>query len=105
MVSKKKRVTKDLFHVIMKTGRVISSPLFLFRYIPQKDVKVAFVASKSIAKSAVERNNMRRRGYNTIRNIPLQNIACIFFYKKEAKKANFEEIKTEVENILKRVKI
>ena len=104
MLPKKKRVTKEQFLTIIKQRGTLSAPLFLFRYIPQKTPQYAFVVPKNIAKSAVERNRMRRQGYNTLRHQPLKPCAGIFFYKKEARKATLQEVKDSVVMILSKIR-
>lgn len=105
MLPKKKRVTKELFHIIMKNGKVISGSVFLFRYITQNNPQYAFVAPKSVAKNAVTRNFLRKQGYSAIRSFKVISGAGIFFYKKELKKANFSEIKEDIRKILQKAHI
>ena len=105
MLPKKKRVTKDLFQTIIKSGRVINSPFFIFRYIKQNSQNYAFVAPKKVAKTAVERNKLRRKGYNALSLLVKIPTAGIFFYKKEAKSATFKETKDDISNILNKIKV
>ncbi len=101
MLPKKKRVTKDLFQSIMKAGKVIQSPLFVFRYISSTTPRYAFVVSKTVVKQAVLRNRLRRKGYNALSQYPkTPSIMGIFFYKKTAKDAVFHDIKKDIGNIL-----
>jgi ribonuclease P protein component len=105
MSSKNKRVTKELFQTIMKKGGMLSSPLFVFRYIPQKPLSYAVVAPKSVAKKAITRNKLKRQGYSALRAYPLPPLSGIFFYKKGAKNATFIEIKENVKVILDKIKL
>lgn len=105
MFSKKKRVTKELFQAIMKQGKILSGSLFVFRYIEQNNPQYAFVAPKSVAKQAVDRNRLRRLGFNGLKVLPINSCAGIFFYKKEAKTASFKEIKDDIKSILDRAHI
>ncbi len=104
MFSKKKRVTKDLFQAIIKQGKTLSSPLFVFRYIPQDKPQYAFVAPKGVAKKAVDRNYLRRKGYSALRSYPVKNYAGIFFYKKGTIKTPFKDIKQDIGLILEKLK-
>lgn len=107
MISKKHRVNKDLFDKIFKQGVMIHSPIFMFKYIKSLENKglFAFVAPKTVAKSAVKRNSLRRKGYNSLRNIGiLTGISGVFFYKKGSEGANSKEIKESIELILKNIK-
>ena len=104
MLPKKKRVTKELFQTVIKSGGTLSGSFFVFRYIKQKYPQYAFVVSKKIAKKAVDRNKLRRRGYSVLNNYKLKDYLGVFFYKKEAQKASFIEIKEDVGNILNKLK-
>jgi len=105
MLPKKKRITKDIFQTILKKGNIVSGSFFLFRYIKETSPKYAFVVSKKIAKTAIKRNSLRRKGYNVLRLYDLKSCAGIFFYKKEALSASVVEIKEEINSILKKAKI
>jgi ribonuclease P protein component len=104
MLQKKKRVTKELFQIIMEKGEVISSPFFVFRYIKNSIPQYAFVAPKGIVKKASNRNALRRKGYNALRVHTLKNVAGIFFYKKQAILVSFAEIKDDIKIILSKIR-
>ena len=103
MLSKKKRVTKELFSSIMKKGKILSGSFFVLRYMDQKDPQYAVVAPKSVSKGAVLRNKLRRRGYSAIKSFSIKSGAGIFFYKKNTSKASFQEIKDDIGGLLKKV--
>ena len=105
MLPKKKRVTKNTFQAIMDKGNIASGSFFVFRYLKQTEPQFAFVAPKKIAKTAVLRNSLRRKGYNILRLYSLKSLAGIFFYKKEAIKASPAQLKEDIEFLLKKVKI
>ncbi|MCC6323580.1 ribonuclease P protein component [Candidatus Nomurabacteria bacterium] len=107
MISKKNRINKGLFDKIFKEGKFIHSPIFMFKYTKTLGNKgfYSFVAPKTVAKSAVKRNSLRRKGYNTLRNIGiLDGISGIFFYKKGSSGANLKEIKESIELVLRNIK-
>ncbi len=87
----------------MKTGKMISSPLFVVRYIPYTEFCYAFVAPKSVTKQAIARNKLRRQGYNSLPTLSLPLFAGIFFYKKQAKEATFTEIKIQVQSLITKI--
>lgn len=89
----------------MDKGSIASGSFFVFRYLRQNIPQYAFVAPKKIAKTAVKRNSLRRRGYNILRSYGLKSCAGIFFYKKEAISASPTELKEDINYILKKVKI
>jgi ribonuclease P protein component len=105
MLSKKKRVTKNTFKIIMDKGSIISGSFFVLHYIKQEFPQYVFVAPKKIAKTAVLRNSLRRKGYNAIRSYDLKSCAGIFFFKKEALTANIIDIKKDLDFILKKARI
>jgi ribonuclease P protein component len=105
MFSKKKRVTKELFQIIMKKGATLQAPLFVFRYIPSDEPHYAFVAPKSVAKNAVDRNKLRRQGYASLKSYPLKQCSGIFFYKKQAKGSPYQEIKESVGCIVDKIRL
>jgi ribonuclease P protein component len=104
MLPKKKRVTKNTFNTIMDKGGIASGSFFVFRYMKQEEPQYAFVAPKKIAKTAVKRNFLRRRGYNILRFYKPISGCGIFFYKKEGLTASLEEIKNDIGLILKKTK-
>lgn len=106
MLPKTKRVTKELFQDIMKNGKMLSGPLFVLRYKPTKYPKIAFIAPKSVAKQAILRNKLRRKGYNAISQNPkIPSIIGLFFYKKEAKSSSFKDIKDGVNTMLSKISL
>ncbi|MDE2030682.1 MAG: ribonuclease P protein component [Patescibacteria group bacterium] len=108
MLPKKERITKETFLSIMKNGKILSSPLFIFRYLTinnkEYSPKYAFVAPKTVAKQAVLRNKLRRQGYNALKQYKqLPCVMGIFFYKKGSGKASFKEIKDSTKTILSKI--
>lgn len=106
MVLKKKRVNKELFENIIKKGHTLFGSFFIFKYLPNSDFpRYAFVVPKKISKKAVDRNKLKRRGYGIIRSIPLSGGLGVFLYKKEGVKVSFEEIKKDINILLKKAKL
>ena len=103
MLPKNKRATKDIFQTILKKGNIVSGSFFLFRYTPLDRPAYSFVVSKKIANKATQRNSLRRAGYNILRKYDLKPIAGVFFYKKEALSAPQENLKNDIEKILKKL--
>ena len=105
MLSKKKRITKNTFQNIMDKGTIVHGSFFLLRYIKQDFPQYAIVVPKKIAKTAVKRNSLRRKGYNILRFYDLKSNAGIFFYKKEALGVSLLDIKKDIDFVLKKAKI
>lgn len=111
MLPKKDRINKKLFDEIFKNGKTYHSDSLyvkISKLQPEEESKFAFVTPAKFFKKAYERNKLRRQGYSVIKyNLKdiKKGFAIIFFLKKEIKDINFEKYKTEVENILNKVKI
>lgn len=104
MVSKKKRVTKDVFQIIMKKGGTLGSSFFTMRYMASQDLLYAVVAPKTVVKQANMRNKLRRQGYAILRSFPLKTYAYIFFFKKEAKNKPYSALKEDLHLLLSKIK-
>lgn len=89
----------------MEKGSIVSGSFFLLRYIKQDNPQYAFVAPKKIAKTAVKRNYLRRKGYNMLRLYGLKSGAGIFFYKKEALSASTQDLRKDLDLVIKKAKI
>ncbi len=89
MLPKKNRVDKKLFEFILQKGKFINSPNLSFKFLKDKTLttpRISFVVPKSVTKSAVKRNLLRRRGYfvlnSYIKDLPISLAGVIFFGKK-----------------------
>jgi len=69
MLPKADRLSKKEFDLVIKTGREAVSPFFSLKYIPETRFKFSSVAPKKTFKTAVSRNNTRRRIYSIMRHI------------------------------------
>lgn len=106
MLPKKNRADTKEVDKIFKEGRFVVSPSFTFKYFksPKKEIKISFIAPKSIAKLAVKRNLLRRRGYSALGKYLDQfpaGLVGVFVFKK------FQEdiliIENEIKNILTKI--
>ncbi len=105
MLSKNKRVTKEMFQDLMAKGNIVSGSFFVLRYQKQDHPQYSFVAPKKIAKTAVLRNSLRRKGYNLLRSYDPKINVGIFFYKKEAISVPLSDLKKDLDFLLKKAKI
>lgn len=96
MLPKKKRVTKKDFDVLIKNGKVFSSPLFLFYFIKTNEPKFGVVASKKTFKKAFLRNKYRRIVYNILKDADLKVGSGLFMYKKQSFLPEKSQIKEEI---------
>ncbi len=69
MLSKNNRVDKKHINRLFTEGGFLASPHLTFRYIHTQDTlppRISFIAPKNVAKLAVKRNLLRRRGYKAL---------------------------------------
>ncbi len=106
MISKDKRISQELFKAFIKKNRSIEGDFLRLQYAPSKDVtRCAFVVPKSVAKTAVIRNSVRRHGYEAFRTInpqPKQPTLFVFFFKKSKKIPTYKEIYEQTSFLLKK---
>lgn len=115
MLAKKNRLSRALFDTLLKSGVSFHSPNLSFRtLVSQKEPsKFSFVVSKKVSKSAVKRNQLRRRGYAILQNTLKQEdkgkmnktVLGAFFFKKGVEKLSFIEIQGEIEFLLKKARV
>src|SRR3989344_3714448 len=102
MLPKKNRVNTKEVDKIFKEGRSLVSLNLTFKYFKNynKEVKVSFIAPKSVAKLAVKRNLLRRRGYSAlgkyINQFPV-GITGVFIFKKY--QDDISILENEIKNI------
>ena len=113
MLPSKKRIHKSHFEEVFKKGtfypgRSVNLILLNSPDITGKTSKFAFSVSKKIAKNAVSRNLIRRRGFSVVKNI-INNIKPgflgVFVIKKTQTKLTFEILKEDIESICSRAGI
>ena len=107
MLPKKNRADKKAVERIFKEGRFLNFPNLTFKYLRSngKDTKISFIAPKNIAKLAVKRNLLRRRGYAVLRkyinDFPI-GLLGVFLFKKY--QDDLTIIESEVKNTLEKIK-
>jgi ribonuclease P protein component len=109
MLSKERRINKDLIKEVLDKGKRYNSPSFvMYVYESPKEKslansKFAFSASKKVASLAVLRNRLRRVGYSAIEgnlNKIKEGSLMLFSYKKINGKPNFKKIEEELLGLL-----
>ena len=106
MLKRENRIrSKKEFAEIKEKGRIKYSPLFgyLVANNESSDKKFAVIVSKKISKKAVDRNQIRRRITEVLKNewnnIP-EGTRGIFLTKKEILGKTLKEIEIEIKKIL-----
>ncbi|MHB0978309.1 MAG: ribonuclease P protein component [Minisyncoccota bacterium] len=110
MLPKNSRLPRKLFPELLKASRFVNSPAFSLRFSTEKAFdrpRVAVSVSKKISKSAVVRNRARRRVYSLIYPLlsRLSSGAYLFVAKSGVEKLKIDELKSEVEKLLKESKM
>jgi len=106
MLPKKNRaVTKDV-EKVFKDGIFLNSSNLSFRYIKKGNSvpRISFLAPKSVAKTAVRRNFLRRLGYKLLKeHFPLSPVGVVgvFVFKKYQEDALI--LTNEIKNILSKI--
>jgi len=107
MLKKKNRVDKKGVDLLFKEGKYVVSTNFTFKFIlnnKSKITQISFIAPKSVAKSAVKRNLLRRHGYNVLKKYINQfpvGIMGVFVFKKYQEDVLI--IENEIKNILDKI--
>ena len=106
MLPKKNRASTKEVEKIFKEGNFLNSPNLTFKYFKNnsKEIKISFIAPKSIAKLAVKRNLLRRRGYAALlKNTKLSplGITGVFIFKKY--QDDISILENEIKNIFSKI--
>ena len=109
MLSKQNRADKKQIKQIFKEGRFLNSPNLTFKYIKNSSqlllpTQISFIAPKSVAKLAVKRNLLRRRGYAALKKYFNQfpsGLKGAFIFKKPIN--SILEIENEIKTILYKI--
>ncbi|MFO0718600.1 MAG: ribonuclease P protein component [Candidatus Paceibacterota bacterium] len=108
MLPKNKRISKDSFKSILLKGTLYHSENCTLRILPSEKEGFAVLISKKVAKSAVDRNRMRRRVYSVVRDL-LPNIKTtsknLISLKTGAKKLSFDLQKEEITKLFKKARL
>lgn len=112
MLPKRQRVTRALLLDVKAHGKAFHSNVATLRILPTSETlgvgtssAFSVVVSKKVARSAVERNTLRRRAYQALANI-FGNIqdpyVGVFFLKGSVKQLSFRELEHEFEILLRK---
>lgn len=103
MLKKANRATRREVEEIFKKGKYIDSAVFTFKFIKNNtnQKKISILAPQSVAKTAVKRNFLRRRGYQALEkylnSFPTGILGVLIFKKSEE---NIAILENEAKNIL-----
>lgn len=103
MLPADKRLNRKEIEEVLKKGKTLSSSFFRVKYLGEQETfKAGPVVSKKVAKTAVERNTLRRAIYETVGGFEpkLSNKHLAIFAQKGATK---EICNTELPDLLEKV--
>jgi len=106
MLKKKNRADTKSVEKIFKGGKVLNSPNLTFKFINTngKQIRISFIAPKNVAKLAVKRNLLRRRGYvaleKYINKFPT-GLLGVFIFKKY--QDDILMLENEIETIIPKI--
>ena len=107
MLKKKNRADKKDIDFLFKKGKFFNLPNLTFKYsIESKSSfpRISFVAPKSVAKLAVKRNLLLRKGYSVLKNYINQfpkGILGVFVFKKHQEDISI--IENEIKSVLSKI--
>lgn len=103
MLPKRNRASKKDLEEVFKSGSFLNSKGLTLRYLSSKSSKISFIVPKTLTKSAVKRNSLRRSGYLALKKYlkvskePL--IKGAFIYKKK----EVEDLENEIKEIFSKI--
>jgi len=106
MLPKKNRADKRIVEKIFKEGKFINSLSLTFKFLisPESGKRISFVVPKNVAKLAVKRNLLRRRGYSVLEKYIKQfpsGFIGVFIFKKY--QDDISIIENEIKTILHKI--
>jgi len=108
MLPKINRLTKKKdFDAVYKKGRTAAGGFLIFKFIKNETAitRVGFVVSKKVSNKAVIRNKTKRRLREAARTLisnVIEGIDLVIIARPASKDKSFEEIKTEIERLIKK---
>jgi len=106
MLPKKNRVDKKTIKKIFQEGVFVNSPNLTLKFLKNKTggKRISFIAPKSVARLAIQRNLLRRLGYNALTKqmdkLPA-GLVGVFIFKKNQK--DLLILENEIKNILNKI--
>lgn len=110
MLPKSQKIPREIFDEILSGKNGATSPFFSTRFFKTKKTlpsRFSFVVSKKIAKNAVERNTLKRRGYSFLQKNKIRikpSFVVVFFLKKGSEKLSTARFCEEIVSSLLKIK-
>ncbi len=106
MVASQNRISRAHFPTYFASGKRFHSEFFTVVYTKSTDFRVSVVVSKKIAKSAVDRNRLRRRAYGVVERLNKEQSLVgvyIVLYKSGALKVTRVALQTQLVALLAQI--
>ncbi len=106
MVATQNRVSRSQFPAYFASGKRFHSEYFTIVYTKAADFRVSVVVSKKVAKSAVDRNRLRRRAYGVVERFAKEHTVggiYIILYKPGALKATRVALQSQLATLLAQI--
>ncbi|MFM2423842.1 MAG: Ribonuclease [Candidatus Parcubacteria bacterium] len=107
MITRSARIPRSDFPSLSRSRHHIHGEYHTVVYTPLEVYRGAVVVSKKVAKSAVDRNRLRRRAYATVATLwqtnELPTGAYIIYYKPGALKVSRKELAMSLTTTLARI--
>ena len=107
MLSSSTRLTTRLFKETIEKGRIFHSPFFIVRVVKSQGLsRFSVSAPKKVAKTAVERNKIRRRVYSALRHVypkVQSGFHGIFIAKSAVVKSSFTELSSDISSLFVKI--
>lgn len=105
MLKKINRASRKEIEEIFRKGKYINSPVFTFKFLKGNiGKKISVIAPKNIARTAVKRNLLRRRGYRALEkylsDFPIGTLGAFLFKKHEE---NISILENEIKSVLDKI--
>lgn len=111
MLPKRSRLTKQSIEQHLKHARRVKTAHFLVIYGSNPDSptpQVSFSASKKVAKTAVLRNKLRRRGYAAVKPIIpgiRKNTLILMNYLNPWTIGTLNEMRDEIQDVFRKIQV
>ena len=103
MLPNSQRLSTKQFEEVLKKGRVVHNPLFWLRILVVQDkTRVSVICPQRVAKSAVKRNEIRRKIYNKVSSFVNElptDLHCILSPKDNINKIEDRQLDQSIRNI------
>lgn len=109
MLKKSQRITRKEYKKALDNTKAFYTSLFTLSYkkTQENKDKISIVVGKSVAKSAVERNKLKRRMATIIQKM-IKNVVnkgvFIFFMKKGSNKATIKDLENVTQEVVHKLK-